>query len=1486
MEYDYYEVQQVPSGVINGIIFKVTSGTDAVRSSALTIGAVSEVSDPRLGLPNPTFHCPTCGAKNLKGCEGHYGCVKFPSPVLHPYYLSEVVKILNKICPKCKSVRKKRAKITKTTLENDAPSDCKYCHGNSIFWYPPMKFHVLPSKDLLKKTSIMVEVRDKIQSNALRKPHKMDLAPDYWDVIPDDGTSAESSDKPNRRVLSPSQVHHLLSGIDHNLIRKFIPSAESLFLNNFLVTPNCHRITEISHRSSVAFDNRTSAYRKLVDFRGPANELGSRVHECLKISKLNPDKLSRTEFAFAQKKNDNGSVSTGLRWMKDVILGKRSNHCFRMVVVGNPNIKLSEVGIPCYIAERIQVSEILNRWNFEKLKTSLNLSLLEKGQVFVRRRDSLVEIKSTSELEVGDMIFRPLTNGDIVLINRPPSIHQHSLIALSVKVLPVYSCLSINPLCCSPLRGDFDGDCLHGYVPQSVESRIELKELVGLDKQLFDEQNGQTLLTFGQDSLLAGHLLLDTEVYLDSFQIQQLSMWTTCKLAPPTIMKVPPSGDRKGVGIWTGKQLFSMLLPQGFNWDNPSNSVCIIDGEIVYSEGSSWLRDSNEGSIFQKLVKHCQGRILDFLHDAQELLCEWLAMRGFSVSLSDLYLAPDSNSRENMIEEVFFALLEGDEACSYRQLMVETSRDFLADIDDEENEESIHFEQAQLFYKKQKSASLTQGFVDSFRSVFRDIQSLAFKYATKDNSMLAMCKAGSKGNILRVVQHSLCVGVQHSLVALPFNLPHKLSCSSWNAHLKHNLLQMLRDSQFPQYFIPCAVVKNSFLGGLNPLECFVHSVTSRSSSFSENAQVPGTLHRKLVYFMRDLYTSYDGTVRNPYGNQIVEFKYFVDEDRGKHEDGDRALKIGGSPVGALSACALSEAAYSALDQPISVLETSPLLNLKNALECGSKKSKPDQTMSLFLSQRLGNLRHGFEYGALEVKDYLERQFLSDIVSTVMIIFSPANYKDKFCPWVCHFHISKEILNKRGITVNSIMKSLQKRCHFMRTGSKANIPVMKIMSDYCSVLNKQKETHCITVSIVEKFKNAPSTLKVVQGTVIPFILGTIVRGFMEIKKVDILWREKNTIPASSPNPLGELYLQVSMSSHSNRMNLWNLLVNYCIDIMDAIDWTRSCPNNIADFSSVYGIDAGLKHFLNSLGSAVSDTGKTILPEHLLLVGNCLSVSGEFVSLNPKGMACLRETASVSSPFIQACFSSPGSCFIKAAKAGAVDNLQGSLDALAWGRIPLLGTGEIFDLVYSGKGHEITEPENVYSLLKNTSCVKQNVKLHISNSLFHLSEKSGVGFTHKNENGTINGLVKLESISKSLRSFLTVNDIFKLSQTLRSILYKYPIDHRVGDHDRALLMMALTFHPNRDEKIGSGAKEIKVGQHSSHKDSRCFILVRKDGTTEDFSYHKCVYGALKIIAPLKAQNYQSKWLKHDGPDNGLKGMGNGLQGIVPAPVLNTD
>lgn len=1444
MENELYDEEQVPCGCITGVHLNVSTREDIEKMSTLLIEAAAQVNDPKLGLPNPTSQCSTCGAQDTKSCDGHFGSIKFPCTILHPYYLPEVAQILNKVCPACKAIRQG------VRVKGSERKGCRYCFGGSSD-YPRMKFKV-SSRELFRRSTIIVEAIG-------------ELPADYWDFIPKDPQHDEACKKPNKRVLSHAQVHFMLKDVDPDFITKFVPTTSSLSLDCFLVTPNCHRVTEVMYAfnngQSLMFDDRTRAYRKLVDFRGTANELGSRVLDCLKISKINKDNSTRDSFSADQQKiKDSPSRTSGLRWIKDVVLGKRSDHCFRTVVVGDPNIKLSEIGIPRRIAEKMQISENLNHYNFEKLVAfcELRLGFNGKGELNIRRKDSLVRIRKPEELEMGDTIYRALSDGDIVLINRPPSIHQHSLISLTAKILPVNSVVSINPLCCSPFRGDFDGDCLHGYVPQTVDSRVELVELVALDKQLVNGQSGTNLLSLSQDSLTACYLIMEDGNLMNKFQVQQLKMFCPREPPPPAVIK-DPSGNSLS---WTAKQIISMFLPADFNYTFPTNGVQISNGELIASsEGSAWLRDTS-GNLFQSLVEHCEGQVLDILHAAQGVLCEWLSMRGLSVSLSDLYLASDTCSRKNLMDEIFYGFQEAEEACIIRQLMLDSCQEFLMGYA-EENQCPLTFGSEHFCNQKQKSAALSQVTVDAFKEGFRDVQNLAYKYAGEDNSLLAMFKAGSKGNMLKLVQHGMCLGLQHSLVPLSFKFPNQLSCDAWNDQKSCGIIQEVgRTFESVESYIPSAVVKSSFLTGLNPLECFVHSVTSRDGSFSNNAELPGTLNRKLMYFMRDLHIAYDGTVRNAYGNQLVQFSY--DIDRGistadtttNNSCGKSIINCGGGqPVGALSACAISEAAYSALDQPVSLLETSPLLNLKNILECGSKKNSAKQTVSLFLSEKLRRPRHGFEYGALEIKNHLEGLAFSDIVSTVMIMFSSqTGSKMRFSPWVSHFHISKEIVRRRRLNVRSIIEALYGRCNSAGAELKIILWNLKITRNKdCDCCSTAKDTVCISVTIAERSTDSSEELDKTRVLVIPFLLGTVVQGFLEIKKVDILWNDRH---GSS----GELYLRVSMSGKTRRgTTLWNMLVDDCLPIMDMIDWSRSHPDNVHDFCTAYGIDVGWKYFLNKLESAAADIGKTILPQHLLLVANCLSATGEFVSLNAKGIAQQLEHASVTSPFMQACFSTPGPCLVKAAKAGVVDNLQGSLDALTWGNTPSLGSGGHFEIIYSGEGTKFSNPLDVNNLLSSQiSSDPQNV-FEMSDAPNHSSDKYLAQHLYK-----YGFLLKLESITKSaIRESFTIQDIDRLSQTLKNILHKYDIDESINEMDKRALMVGLLFHPHRDRKIGMGIQEVKVGQHPIHENARCFMLVRTDGTIEDVSYHKCICGAFDIIAPQRAKGYRLKFLSRGGP-----------------------
>lgn len=40
------------------------------KISVLKIDAVNEINDPKLGVPNPSSHCSSCGGKDSKNCEG------------------------------------------------------------------------------------------------------------------------------------------------------------------------------------------------------------------------------------------------------------------------------------------------------------------------------------------------------------------------------------------------------------------------------------------------------------------------------------------------------------------------------------------------------------------------------------------------------------------------------------------------------------------------------------------------------------------------------------------------------------------------------------------------------------------------------------------------------------------------------------------------------------------------------------------------------------------------------------------------------------------------------------------------------------------------------------------------------------------------------------------------------------------------------------------------------------------------------------------------------------------------------------------------------------------------------------------------------------------------------------------------------------------------------------------------------------------------
>lgn len=77
-----------------------------------------------------------------------------------------------------------------------------------------------------------------------------------------------------------------------------------------------------------------------------------------------------------------------------------------------------------------------------------------------------------------------------------------------------------------------------------------------------------------------------------------------------------------------------------------------------------------------------------------------------------------------------------------------------------------------------------------------------------------------------------------------------------------------------------------------------------------------------------------------------------------------------------------------------------------------------------------------------------------------------------------------------------------------------------------------------------------------------------------------------------------------------------------------------------------------------------------------------------------------------------------------------------------------------------------------------------------------------------------------------------------QYLMDMLHRYDVGDRVNQDDSIVLRAALALHPEAREKTGSGVSHFSV--RSAEFGTKCFWLNRSDGTTEKFSFRRCIYG----------------------------------------------
>ena len=115
----------------------------------------------------------------------------------------------------------------------------------------------------------------------------------------------------------------------------------------------------------------------------------------------------------------------------------------------------------------------------------------------------------------------------------------------------------------TPYNADFDGDEMNLHVPQSMETRAEVSELLMVNKHVISPQSNKPVMGIVQDTLTAVCKMTKRDVFIEREDMMNLLMWYPewdGRMPQPAIIKPKP--------LWTGKQLLSLVIPGNINCTN------------------------------------------------------------------------------------------------------------------------------------------------------------------------------------------------------------------------------------------------------------------------------------------------------------------------------------------------------------------------------------------------------------------------------------------------------------------------------------------------------------------------------------------------------------------------------------------------------------------------------------------------------------------------------------------------------------------------------------------------------------------------------------------------------------------------------------------------------------------------------------------------------------------------------------------------------
>ncbi|CAN1772644.1 DNA-directed RNA polymerase III subunit 1 [Linum perenne] len=843
--------------------------------------------DSRMGPAKKKDMCETCGG-SFSDCPGHFGYLTLSLPVFNVGYLSFIMDVLKCICKSCSHI------LLDETLRVRSLRQMRS-----------------PRIDPLKKTACMKAVVKKCSTMASGKPIKCSncgylngmvkkekgyLVHDhskFANGFIEECKSAISHTKDSKAninratyYLNPVKVLDLFRRIsDEDCELLYLGDRPERLITNTITVP------PIAIRPSVIVDgtqsNENDVTVRLKEIVAANANLLNEIREGKGPSDKHLDKWDLLQAMVSLYLNSDTKVPSNVD-MSNVkplsgltqrlkgkqgrfrgnLSGKRVEYTGRTVISPDPNLGITEVAIPIHMARILTFPERVTHRNIEKLKQCVsNGPQKYPGARMVRYPDGSQKTlqgnfrkRVAEELKFGCIVDRHLEDGDVVLFNRQPSLHRMSIMSHRARIMP-WRTLRFNESVCNPYNADFDGDEMNMHVPQTEEARCEALTLMGVQNNLCTPKNGEILVASTQDFLTTSFLVTRKDTFYDRAAFSLMSSYMGDGMDS---VDLPTPAILKPIELWTGKQLFSILLRPNANvkvyvnltlkeksYSKPKKgdkrekeTMCPNDGFVYFRNselicgqlGKATLGNGNKDGLYSVLLRDyssfgaavCMNRLA-------KLSARWIGNHGFSIGIDDV------QPGKRLSDEKGRTISNGYQHC---------------------NKVIEQYNAGKLALKPGCDATQTleAEITDRLNKLREEAGDVCMKELHWRNSPLIMSQCGSKGSPINISQMVACVG-QQSVGGR----------RAPDGFINRSLPHFPRMSKTPA---AKGFVANSFYSGLSATEFFFHTMAGREGLVDTAVKTADTgyMSRRLMKGLEDLSVQYDNTVRSANGG-IVQFIY-------------------------------------------------------------------------------------------------------------------------------------------------------------------------------------------------------------------------------------------------------------------------------------------------------------------------------------------------------------------------------------------------------------------------------------------------------------------------------------------------------------------------------------------------------------------------------------------------------------------------------------